>query len=175
LKGIAFDDLDSGLDEQLGYRSLMAGDKPIIKCFDNAKQEADFIISSLKELTKDELAKTCITVRRHSDMDRYFAALTEANVPFYQIDQNKVDSSNNAGVRLATMHRVKGLEFDAMYVAGVNDGVIPLNVFESDDPTVIKEHEQRERSLLYVAITRAKKFCAITGFGKFSNFMINKE
>ena len=175
LKGIAFDDLDSGLDEQLGYRSLMTGDKPIIKCFDNAKQEADFIISSLKELTKDELAKTCITVRRHSDMDRYFAALTEANVPFYQIDQNKVDSSNNAGVRLATMHRVKGLEFDAMYVAGVNDGVIPLNVFESDDPTVIKEHEQRERSLLYVAITRAKKFCAITGFGKFSNFMINKE
>ena len=175
LKGIAFDDLDSGLDEQLGYRSLMTGDKPIIKCFDNAKQEADFIISSLKELTKDELAKTCITVRRHSDMDRYFAALTEANVPFYQIDQNKADSSNNAGVRLATMHRVKGLEFDAMYVAGVNDGVIPLNVFESDDPTVIKEHEQRERSLLYVAITRAKKFCAITGFGKFSNFMINKE
>ena len=175
LKGIAFDDLDSGLDEQLGYRSLMTGDKPIIKCFDNAKQEADFFISSLNEVTKDDLAKTCITVRRHSDMDRYFAALTEANVPFYQIDQNKVDSSNNAGVRLATMHRVKGLEFDAMYVAGVNDGVIPLNVFESDDPTVIKEHEQRERSLLYVAITRAKKFCAITGFGKFSNFMINKE
>lgn len=175
LTGISFDDLDDGEDEQSGYRSLMTGDKPIIKCFDNAKQEADFIISSLKELTEDELAKTCITVRRHSDMDRYFAALTEANVPFYQIDQNKADSSNNAGVRLATMHRIKGLEFDAMYVAGVNDGVIPLNLFESDDPTVIKEHEQRERSLLYVAITRAKKFCAITGFGKFSNFMINKE
>ena len=69
------------------------------------------------------------------------------------------------------MHRVKGLEFDFMYVAGINEGVVPINNLESDDPTIIKEHEQKERSLLYVAITRAKRFCAITGFGKFSKFM----
>ena len=69
------------------------------------------------------------------------------------------------------MHRVKGLEFDYMYVAGINEGVIPLNILDSDDPTIIKEHEQRERSLLYVAITRAKRFCAVTGFGKFSRFI----
>ena len=69
------------------------------------------------------------------------------------------------------MHRVKGLEFDYMYVAGVNEGVVPLNYLESDDVTVIREYEQKERSLLYVAVTRAKRFCAITGFGQFSRFM----
>lgn len=69
------------------------------------------------------------------------------------------------------MHRVKGLEFDAMFIAGINDGVVPLNILDSEDPTIIREHEQRERSLLYVAITRAKRFCAVTGFGKFSSFI----
>lgn len=176
LNGIAFDDLDNGQDEQTGYRSLMTGAEPIIQCFKNAQEEADYIVTSLKELTNEELAKTCITVRRHSDIERYFSALTEAGISFYQIDQNTVDMANKPGVRLATMHRVKGLEFDAMFIAGINEGVVPLNILDSDDPTIIREHEQRERSLLYVAITRAKRFCAVTGFGKFSSFIqgVNK-
>ena len=171
LKGISFDDLDNGVDEQTGYRSLMSGAAPIIECFASAKLEAEFIVNSLKDLTEQELAKACITVRRHSDMDRYIAALTEAGIPFYQIDQNTLDNATQPGVRLATMHRVKGLEFDYMYVAGINKGVVPLNILDSDDPTIIREHEQRERSLLYVAITRAKRFCAVTGFGELSSFI----
>jgi superfamily I DNA/RNA helicase len=172
LKGIAFDDLDSGLDEQLGYRSLMTGAEPTIQCFTNAKEETDFIVASLQELPQDSWVKACIAVRRLSDMERYKTALKVADIPFYQIEQNTVDSVIKAGVRIATMHRVKGLEFDYMYVAGINEGVVPINNLDSDDPTVIKEHEQKERSLLYVAITRAKRFCAITGFGKFSRFMV---
>ncbi len=172
LKGIAFDDLDSGLDEQLGYRSLMTGAEPTIQCFTNTKEETDFIVASLQELPQDSWVKACIAVRRLSDMERYKTALKVADIPFYQIEQNTVDSVIKAGVRIATMHRVKGLEFDYMYVAGINEGVVPINNLDSDDPTVIKEHEQKERSLLYVAITRAKRFCAITGFGKFSRFMV---
>ena len=59
------------------------------------------------------------------------------------------------------MHRVKGLEFDYMYVAGINEGIVSLAILDSDVPTIIREHEQRERSLLYVVITRAKRFCEI--------------
>ncbi len=153
----------------------MTGAAPIIECFASAKLEAEFIVNSLKELSDQELAKACITVRRHSDMDRYIAALTEAGIPFYPIDQNTLDNAAQLGVRLATMHRVKGLEFDYMYVAGINKGVVPLNILDSDDPTIIREHEQRERSLLYVAITRAKRFCAVTGFGELSSFIQGKN
>ena len=151
--------------------SLMTSTDPVIQCFNNAKAETDFIVTSLKELPEASWLKSCIAVRRLNDMERYKAALTEANIPFYQIDQNTVDNAKHSGVRIATMHRVKGLEFDYMYVAGVNEGVVPLNYLDSDDVTVIREHEQKERSLLYVAITRAKRFCAITGFGQFSGFM----
>jgi mRNA-degrading endonuclease RelE of RelBE toxin-antitoxin system len=166
LNGIPFDDLDNGVDEQAGYRSLMSGPEPIIEHFDSAKDESNFIIKSIKELSEPELAKTCIVVRRHEDLDRYIAILAEANIPYNQIDQNSHDSATQPGIRIATMHRVKGLEFDFVYVAGVNEGVMPLNIINSDDPTIIREHEQKERSLLYVAITRAKRFCSITSFGK---------
>ena len=171
LKGIAFDDLDDKQDDQSGYRSLMTGAEPIIQCFDNAKAENDFIVASLQDRPEPSWLNACITVRRLKDMERYKAALTDANIPYYQIEQNTVDNAKHPGVRIATMHRVKGLEFDYMYVAGVNEGVVPLNYLDSDDVTVIREHEQKERSLLYVAITRAKRFCSITGFGQFSRFL----
>jgi superfamily I DNA/RNA helicase/mRNA-degrading endonuclease RelE of RelBE toxin-antitoxin system len=171
LSGIAFDDLDDGVDEQVGYRSLMTGPTPIIEKFNTAKDEAEYIIKSLKELTDQEQAKACIVVRRHIDIERFIAALVDAGISYYQIEQNAHDSSSQSGVRIATMHRVKGLEFDYVYIASVNEGVMPLNVVDSDDPTIIREHEQKERSLLYVAITRAKRFCSITSFGKPSLFI----
>lgn len=171
LNGIAFDDLDDGVDEQVGYRSLMSGPTPIVEHFNSANDEAEYIIRSLKELTDQEQAKACIVVRRHIDIERFIALLVEAGISYYQIEQNAHDSSSHIGVRIATMHRVKGLEFDYVYIAGVNEGVMPLNILDSDDPTVIREHEQKERSLLYVAITRAKRFCSITSFGKPSYFI----
>ena len=171
IEGIPFDDLDNGIDEQKGYRSLMTGDEPLIQCFNSAQEEIDYLIESLQSLSSKDLAKACLTARRHSDIDRYVAALDEAGIAYYKVDHNTLDDINHDGVRIATMHRVKGLEFDTMYISGINDGVLPLDILDSDDKTIIREHEWRERSLLYVAITRAKRFCSITGFGKLSVFV----
>lgn len=62
------------------------------------------------------------------------------------------------------MHRVKGLEFDRMIIAGVNEGTVPLLVgdAESDDRGVREEAELRERALFYVASTRARRELLIT-------------
>jgi superfamily I DNA/RNA helicase len=58
------------------------------------------------------------------------------------------------------MHRVKGLEFDRVIIAGVNDGIVPFEKVEtiSSDPTVRVESEINERALLYVAATLAKNW-----------------
>ncbi|THB63022.1 MAG: DNA/RNA helicase, partial [Spirochaetaceae bacterium] len=54
-------------------------------------------------------------------------------------------------VTLITMHNTKGLEFDRVFISGMEDGLFPR---ESDlDPESLEE----ERRLLYVAITRARK------------------
>jgi superfamily I DNA/RNA helicase len=66
------------------------------------------------------------------------------------------------------MHRVKGLEFDRMVIARVNEGTVPLlkGDVESDDQGVREEAELREWALFYMASTRAKRALLITSGGK---------
>ncbi len=58
-------------------------------------------------------------------------------------------------VRLMTIHAAKGLEFDRVFVAGMEDESCPGNAF--DDRAV-----EEERRIFYVALTRAKKFLTVT-------------
>lgn len=66
--------------------------------------------------------------------------------------------SDEGKVNLMTIHASKGLEFDHVFLAGVEDGIIPhaRSVAES------KEAIEEERRLFYVAITRARKKLFIT-------------
>lgn len=62
-----------------------------------------------------------------------------------------------AGVTLATVHRTKGLEWDAVIVAGLEDGHFPVQQALS-----VPEQLAEERRLLYVAITRARRRLLLT-------------
>ncbi|MBT6326485.1 MAG: DEAD/DEAH box helicase [Bdellovibrionales bacterium] len=166
-----FDDLDNGQDDHKGYRSLMSGGEPLVRCFDSFDEELKFLVDELEALTKEDLNKSCIALRTPSDIDRYCLALNKASVSYHKVDHNTLGKVKPEGVSVATMHRVKGLEYDYMFVACVNNNKVPLDIIESDDPAIIREHEQRERSLLYVAITRAKKYCSVSGFGRLSRFL----
>ncbi|MDM8537090.1 3'-5' exonuclease, partial [Desulfobacterales bacterium HSG17] len=100
-------------------------------------------------------------------------ALKSKDIEIYFIQNNEAENRRKKGVRLATMHRVKGLEFDTVIIAGVNHGIIPhRNSWTSTNDLVIKKQaETQERSLLYVAATRAKKEVIVTSFGKPSRFI----
>lgn len=52
-------------------------------------------------------------------------------------------------VTLSTLHGAKGLEFEAVFLCGLNKGILPLQTIGSADPG-------EERRLLYVGMTRAK-------------------
>ncbi len=63
-------------------------------------------------------------------------------------------TDGNDKVTLMTVHAVKGLEFDYVFVVGMEEGVFPhFNAIYEGDRSAIEE----ERRLCYVAITRAKK------------------
>lgn len=64
---------------------------------------------------------------------------------------------NNPEVTLMTIHSAKGLEFPCVYVVGLEE-----NIFPSPLCTDSKRKLEEERRLLYVAITRAEKFCILT-------------
>ena len=67
-------------------------------------------------------------------------------------DASEQKNDNTDKVTLMTMHSVKGLEFDYVFVVGFEEGLFPhMNSFESNDEM------EEERRLCYVAITRARK------------------
>lgn len=60
------------------------------------------------------------------------------------------------GVTISTMHAAKGLEWDAVFLAGMSEGLMPISLAET--PQAIDE----ERRLLYVGITRAREHLYIS-------------
>ena len=76
------------------------------------------------------------------------ALLTEAALVS---DQDTLREEKN-GVRLMTVHAAKGLEFDVVFVAGLEQGLFPHQGFGESD-----RDEEEERRLFYVALTRARK------------------
>jgi DNA helicase-2/ATP-dependent DNA helicase PcrA len=60
------------------------------------------------------------------------------------------------GVTLASLHAAKGLEWDAVFVVGVNDGMLPITYAETP------EQVEEERRLLYVGLTRARVHLAMS-------------
>ena len=59
-------------------------------------------------------------------------------------------------VALMTLHAAKGLEFEAVFLAGVEDGTLPYERPWSEDPAAKAESLDEERRLCYVGMTRAK-------------------
>lgn len=161
LEGLSIDDLDGGTDDQKGYKSLLHGVTPQVRIFSTFKDETRFVVAYLKDLEGQgqPLNGVCLTARTNELLKQYEADLGEQGIPTYFIRRSEAEDRKIPGVRLATMHRVKGLEFDRVIIAGVNNGIVPYEKGASSpsDPVLRKESEVHERALLYVAATRAKR------------------
>ena len=174
LEGISFDDLDGEALNRDECQSLTHGEKPVVKYFRSANKEVKFIEDQIHSLENRgvPLKDICITARTHNMLDNYIKAFTECGFRCYELKKEKMDDRHQDGIRLATMHRVKGLEFQYVFVAGVNKGVVPLaQVVDVKDPIAKQEAQTAEKCLLYVALTRAQKGAYITSYGKKSEFI----
>ncbi len=60
------------------------------------------------------------------------------------------------GVTLASLHAAKGLEWDAVFLVGLTDGMMPITYAKTD------EQVEEERRLLYVGVTRARLHLALS-------------
>ena len=76
-----------------------------------------------------------------------------------QSDQDEMRDDKQA-VRLMTVHASKGLEFDIVFIAGLEDGLFPYQKMNDDNTT--PEEKEEERRLFYVALTRARKKVFLT-------------
>ena len=175
LEGREIDDLDGGLDDQRGFKSLTHGPVPQVMEFDSAERQAAFIVRWLGDLAGrgESLRGACIVARTGAERDSVQEAIRAAGLPCVVLERDLPDDDDADAVRLATMHRVKGLEFDRVIMASVNAGLVPL-------PKAMQGHaddggrewaETEERALVYVAATRARKELLVLAHGTASSFL----
>lgn len=170
LQGMTIDDLDGEADSDQGYKSLLSGPRPNVRRFASRADELEFLSGRIKELAAQRRPEDiCLVARTNKILrDDYLPMVQGLGLPHTLLDKNK----EGKGIRLATMHRVKGLEFPVMVLAGINSQVVPLRLSALDgDLTAQEEHEDRERSLLFVAATRARDLLLVTSWGSPSPFL----
>ena len=74
-----------------------------------------------------------------------------------EYSENERLQKDKTGVKLMTLHQAKGLEFQVVYIVGVEEGILPHSRALYD-----KQELEEERRLLYVGVTRARKKLYIT-------------
>ncbi|SDE48304.1 UvrD-helicase domain-containing protein [Ruegeria marina] len=170
LAGVPIDDLDDGADDERGYRSLFHGPAPEIANTKNQANEFERLGAWVGELENEGFSPKdiCIIARDKRTLRLFENHLRSEEIATVEIKRRQAEDRRRQGIRLATMHRAKGLEFMAVALVAMNDGVVPnvLAIRAAPDEAGREEVIDAERMLVYVAATRAKKRLLVTSSGK---------
>lgn len=175
LEGKDIDDLDGGIDTNDGYKSLTHGNAPVIKNLSTAEEQYEYLAEYLKDKEKNNvpLGNICVVARTNKEVDSLVENMKQRCIEVRKITADSSEKGNEDAVRVATMHRVKGLEFDEMVLASINQGLVPLdiNLNGKGDAVERRQADLEERALVYVAITRAKKVALVLSYGVMSPYL----
>ena len=164
--------LDGEVDTLLGYRSPRHGPRPERRVTAARAEEFKFLAERIRAWLSAGLEPHAIGVAARS------AGLVREAREALQADGIATVSlsgrANTTAVRAGTMHMMKGLEFQAVAVIGVEQGLVPAPATvtpETEDATAHAQDLQRERCVLFVACTRARDHLYVSGTGEPSVFL----
>ncbi|MCB8905773.1 MULTISPECIES: UvrD-helicase domain-containing protein [unclassified Streptomyces] len=154
-----------GTDSLTGYRSLLHGSRPRLQGYATRAEETEALVEQVRSWVAEGLAHHEIGVcaRFNLSLDAAEEKLRAAGIPAVRVKGQLPHRAE--GVRLATMHAMKGLEFRAVSVLGVSAGTVPFTreiTAQESDPLQHEADLLRERCLLFVACTRAREALAVT-------------
>ena len=91
-----------------------------------------------------------------NDSNKYDEIISSMNAFLCQEEKNKQVN----GVKLLTAHQSKGLQFDVVFIVGLEAGGFPCNIEQLDAKNL-----DNERRLFYVCVTRAKELLYLSSTG----------
>jgi hypothetical protein len=172
LLGAEQDDLEGGRESRADAQSLLRGPEPILEGLRDRADEIENAVAWIKVRLQGGLApdEVACFARTKATVNALAGALEKAGVPAHLLEKG---ASLRAAVRLGTMHRAKGLEFKAVLILDASEATLPSKpaLAESDDPADREAALERERQLLYVAMTRARDLLRVTWNKKPSPFL----
>lgn len=166
LEGQGVVDSDGDEEDMRGYVSARSGPTPLVKRYANLSEELDAAADTLRGWLQSgaEPGSVGVLVRDRYMRDCVVAGLDERGVRIRALETGA--HPKNVPVAL-TMHRAKGMEFAKVLIAGVSNDSIPTGLGAYDyDQAELGEAMLRERSLLYVAATRARDELVISYNGQ---------
>ena len=165
LEGGAYADLEAGQESTAGYRSARSGPMPqLIPCAtltEELDRAADLIRTWVAETDAPETI--AVLVREQRQRDRLVSGLAERGVTIRAVDREHIKPGQPVTM---TMHRAKGTEFSKVLLFGIDQGAIPRPLRDEQyAEDAWADALLRERSLLYVAATRARDELALSWSG----------
>ena len=97
---------------------------------------------------------TFVSTRREQQGDEAQTGMADFLAEVSLLTDQDTQSSDGDCVTLMTIHSAKGLEFSNIFIVGVEEDLLPSSMSQGS-----AEEVEEERRLMYVAVTRAKKFC----------------
>lgn len=161
LKGLEYSDLDGDEDTVDGYRSARHGMEPVVKTCSGLVDKLDVTaevvrgwISEARESGRSEAL--AVLVRDKQQRDRVVSGLNERGIAARAVDRGGVGAGGADEPVVMTMHRAKGTEFTKVVLFDVDlsgESAVHGYDFSEEDEA---DARKRERSLLYVAASRAR-------------------
>jgi superfamily I DNA/RNA helicase len=159
LEGVSVDDLDEGIDTLNGYVSVAHGPAPEMMPCSTQAEELKALREWIIRQADDGASKADIGVlaATNQQVSRIASFLESNGEDVLILSSTKADNRTKPGIRVTTMHRSKGLEFSAVAVPFLSDGVYPPEAALKNavDPADEADVLNQFRSLLHVAATRA--------------------
>ncbi len=172
LAGEQYTNLDDEPETTAGYRSARRGPKPTVLAAESLTEQYDTIAGLLRGWIEHGVAPESIglLVPTRKEAESLPRALGDRDVTVAFVDRDKAGPPKTPVVM--TMHRAKGMEFAKAVLVGVGQKSIPRayvlgSVPEEERDDVLR----RERSLLYVAATRARDELVVVHVGEPSELL----
>ncbi|MFI1068525.1 UvrD-helicase domain-containing protein [Streptomyces puniciscabiei] len=163
-----------GRDTLAGYRSVLHGRRPHVDGYGSEQAEVAALVERVENWIAQGIrpAEIGVCARFNVLLDKVYDKLTAAGIPVVRVKDGPAPDLD--GVRIATMHAMKGLEFRCVAVLGVTAGALPFAREVTPVSVDASQHESdllRERCLLFVACTRAREALAVSWSGTGSPFV----
>jgi len=171
LVGGNYVDGDNETEGLSGYRSARRGPTPTLLATESDDQQLTAIAELIRQWIEDDVVPGTIAVlaRSNNRAKHVQDALTQNSIPSDLLTTAK---SHLTKPVVMTMHTAKGMEFSRVILFDVSDGFVPLPAaFYDLAPEDLDDAMLRERSLLYVAASRARDELVVTWKGTPSPLM----